>query len=128
MLKISLYQNFQHLLKCLTYTSQNSSYYIIHHRLRTEELKATQSQLAVLDRKIMLDWHRPSKYRLTAWESTRTARAVLRITTASTVDVNATVVDAPSTTDDQKKSMVAEQIIPYFPSIAISYNRVIRTL
>ncbi|WP_167762004.1 hypothetical protein [Barnesiella sp. WM24] len=27
---------------------------------------------------------------------------------ASTVEVNATVVDAPSTSDDQKKSMVAE--------------------
>ena len=84
---------------------------------KEDELKQLKSELAALDRKITAELA-PQKEEQDGVENKP----------ASTVEVNATVVDAPSTSDDQKKTMVAEPNIPYFPSIAISYNRAIRKL
>lgn len=80
-------------------------------------MKQLKSELAALDRKITAELA-PKKEEQDGVENKP----------ASTVEVNTAMVDAPSTSDNQKKSMVAEPNIPYLPSIAISYNRVIRKL
>ena len=74
---------------------------------KEEELKQLKSELAALDRKITAELA-PQKEEQDGVENKP----------ASTVEVNATVVDAPSTSDDHKKSMVAE---PY--SIYRSHKR-----
>ena len=74
---------------------------------KEDELKQLKSELATLDRKITAALA-PKKEEQDGVENKPT----------STVDVNATVVDAPSTSDDHKKSMVAE---PY--SIYRSHKR-----
>ena len=84
---------------------------------KEDVLKQLKSELAALDRKITAELA-PKKEEQEGVENKP----------ASTVEVNATVVDAPSTSDNLKKTMVAEPNIPYLPSIAISYNRVIRKL
>ena len=65
-------------------------------------MKALKSELAALDRKITAELG-PKKEEQDGVENKL----------ASTVEVNATVVDAPSTSDDQKKTMVAEPMQPY---------------
>ena len=69
---------------------------------KEDELKALKAELAALDRKITAALA-PKKEEQDSVENKP----------ASTVEVNATVVDAPSTSDDQKKTMVAEPFIPY---------------
>lgn len=64
---------------------------------KEDELKQLKSDLAALDRKITAELA-PKQEEQDGVENKP----------ASTVEVNATVVDAPSTSDDQKKSMVAE--------------------
>ena len=65
-------------------------------------LKALKSELAALDRKITVALA-PKKEEQDGVENKPT----------STVEVNATVVNAPSTSDDRKKSMVAEPKADY---------------
>ena len=65
-------------------------------------LKALKAELAALDRKITAELA-PKKEEQDGVENKP----------ASTVEVNATVVDSPSTSDDQKKSMVAEPLSAY---------------
>ena len=60
-------------------------------------MKVLKSELAALDRKITAELV-PKKEEQDGVENKP----------ASTVEVNATVMDAPSTSDDQKKTMVAE--------------------
>ena len=69
---------------------------------KEDELKQLKSQLAALDRKITAELA-PKKEEQDGVENKP----------ASTVEVNATMVDAPSTSDNQKKSMVAEPAIRY---------------
>ena len=69
---------------------------------KEDELKQLKSELAALDRKITAELA-PKKEEQEGVENKP----------ASTVEVNTTVVDAPSTSDDQKKSMVAEPRISY---------------
>ena len=64
---------------------------------KEDELKQLKSELAALDRKITAELA-PKKEEQDGVENKP----------ASTVEVNTTVVDAPSTSDDQKKTMVAE--------------------
>ena len=64
---------------------------------KEDELKQLKSELAALDRKITAELA-PKKDEQDGVENKP----------ASTVEVNATMVDAPSTSDDQKKTMVAE--------------------
>ena len=65
-------------------------------------MKALKSELAALDRKITAELT-PKKEEQDGVENKP----------ASTVEVNTTVVDAPSTSDNQKKTMVAEPAIRY---------------
>lgn len=65
-------------------------------------MKALKSQLAALDRKITAELA-PKKEEQDGGENKPT----------STVEVNTAMVDAPSTSDDQKKSMVAEPKADY---------------
>lgn len=69
---------------------------------KEDELKGLKSELAALDRKITAELA-PKKEEQDGVENKP----------ASTVEVNTTVVDAPSTSDDQKKSMVAEPKADY---------------
>ncbi len=69
---------------------------------KEDELKQLKSELAALDRKITAEL-----------APKRDERDGVENKPASTVEVNATKVDAPSTSDDQKKSMVAEPAIRY---------------
>ncbi|CCX47272.1 helicase family protein [Bacteroides sp. CAG:927] len=69
---------------------------------KEDELKQLKSELAALDRKITAELA-PKKEEQDGVENKP----------ASTVEVNTTVVDAPSTSDDQKKSMVAEPASTY---------------
>ncbi len=62
-------------------------------------MKVLKSELAALDRKITAEL--------------APKREGVENKPASTVEVNATVVDAHSTSDDQKKSMVAEPLSAY---------------
>ncbi len=64
---------------------------------KEDELKQLKSELAALDRKITAELA-PKKEEQDGVENKP----------ASTVEVNTAMVDAPSTSDDQKKSMVAE--------------------
>ena len=78
---------------------------------KEDELKQLKSQLAALDRKITAELA-PKKEEQDGVENKP----------ASTVEVNTTVVDAPSTSDNQKKSMVAEPNGYYrraFPTMSI---------
>mgnify|MGYP003186597476 CR=1 FL=1 len=69
---------------------------------KEDELKALKAELAALDRKITAALA-PKKEEQDSVENKP----------ASTVEVNATVVDAPSTSDDRKKTMVAEPKADY---------------
>lgn len=69
---------------------------------KEDELKALKAELAALDRKITAALA-PKKEEQDSVENKP----------ASTVEVNATVVDAPSTSDDRKKTMVAETKADY---------------
>ena len=78
---------------------------------KEDELKQLKSELAALDRKITAEFA-PKKEEQDGVENKP----------ASTVEVNTSVVDAPSTADDQKKSMVAEPNGYYrraFPTMSI---------
>ena len=79
-------------------------------------MKALKSELAALDRKITAELG-PKKEEQDGVENKL----------ASTVEVNATVVDAPSTSDDQKKTMVAEPMQPYkrYPDFSSGHSRLI---
>ena len=79
---------------------------------KEDELKQLKSELAALDRKITAELA-PKKDEKDGVENKP----------ASTVEVNTTVVDAPSTSDDQKKSMVAEPEYCYAKRVsALSYS------
>ena len=69
---------------------------------KEDELKQLKSELAALDRKITAELA-PKKEEQDGVENKP----------ASTVEVNTAMVDAPSTSDDQKKSMVAEPKADY---------------
>ena len=69
---------------------------------KEDELKALKSELAALDRKITA-----------ALAPKEEEQDGVENKPASSVEVNATVVDSPSTSDDQKKSMVAEPLSAY---------------
>ena len=85
---------------------------------KEDELKQLKSELAALDRKITAELAPSHEVPNDRMGVNKEEQDGVENKLASTVDVNATVVDAPSTSDNHKKSMVAE---PY--SIYRSHKR-----
>ena len=80
---------------------------------KEDELKQLKSELAALDRKITAELAHTHEVPDDRMGVNKEELDGVENKPASTVEVNATVVDAPSTSDDQKKSMVAEPAIRY---------------
>ena len=76
-------------------------------------MKVLKSQLASLDRKITAELAHTHEVPDDRMGVNKEEQDGVENKLASTVEVNATVVDAPSTSDDQKKSMVAEPKADY---------------
>ena len=83
-------------------------------------LKALKSELAALDRKITAELAHTHEVPDDRMGVNKEEQDGVENKPASTVEVNATVVDAPSTSDDQKKTMVAEPLQPYKRYLGIS--------
>ena len=86
---------------------------------KENELKALKSQLAALDRKITAELAPTHEVPDDRMGVNNEEQDSVENKPTSTVEVNTTKVDAPSTSGDQKKTMVAEPLHQYIKSTGL---------